>query len=389
MSSSGELSLFVFIDAFGWELARKYAFLDDVLVTKRPLGTIFGYSSTCDPTILTGKLPRDHGHFSFFYHNPAASPFGICRVLRFLPRFITRRGRVRRMMSRVIRRYYGYTGYFQIYNMPFRYLPLFDYSEKRDIYQKGGINGGCPTIFDYLRDHQIRFYLSNWRASEERNLASLRRALEDGSIRFAYLYLAAMDATLHQYGTDSEQVAAKIRWYEQQLRPLLELARQKYSQVRVFIFSDHGMTDTVHDVDLMSRIDALGLRFGIDFNAVYDSTMARFWFFKDRARERIVEALRTEPHGRILTRADLAGYGCDFPDSKYGELFFLLDPGYLLCPSFMGETSLAGMHGFAPDHKDSIALFASNVVPDPMPQRLDDLYNLMRNEVATPAGAVK
>jgi hypothetical protein len=115
--------------------------------------------------------------------------------------------------------------------------------------------------------------------------------------------------------------------------------------------------------------------------------MARFWFFKSQARERIIEALRAEPRGRILTRDDLAEYGCDFPDAKYGELFFLLDPGQLLCPSFMGETSLAGMHGYAPDHKDSVALFASNVVPTPMPHRLDDLYGLMRREVSPNAGA--
>src|SRR5947209_16258995 len=101
MNQNGKLSLFVFIDAFGWELLQRNSFLDDVLQTKAPLGTIFGYSSTCDPTILTGKLPREHGHFSFFYHNPSGSPFRICRLLRFLPAFVTRRGRVRRLMSRV------------------------------------------------------------------------------------------------------------------------------------------------------------------------------------------------------------------------------------------------------------------------------------------------
>jgi predicted AlkP superfamily pyrophosphatase or phosphodiesterase len=382
----GDLSLFVFIDAFGWEISRKYPFLDDILVTKRPLGTVFGYSSTCDPTILTGKLPREHGHFSFFYHNPADSPFGICRLLRFLPRSITRRGRVRRVLSRIIRRFYGYTGYFQIYNMPFRYLSLFDYSEKRDIYQKGGINSGCPTIFDHLRDHGIPFYLSDWRASEERNLKALHADLGEGKIRFGYLYMAAMDAILHAHGTDSKPVADKLRWYEQQLREVLQAAKAKYANVRIFLFSDHGMTDTVGLVDLIPRIDALGLRFGVDFNAVYDSTMARFWFFNRQSRERIVETLRGEPRGRILAREDLAAYGCDFPDSKYGELFFLLDPGQLLCPSFMGETPLAGMHGFAPDHKDSVALFASNVVPDPMPQALDDLYALMLREVSTTPG---
>src|SRR5258708_29210942 len=96
------------------------------------------------------------------------------------------RARVRRVMSRLIRRYYGYTGYFQIYNMPFRYLPLFDYSEKRDIYQKGGINGGCPTIFDYLRDKPIPFYPSDWRASEERTITALNAALPRGQLPYAF-----------------------------------------------------------------------------------------------------------------------------------------------------------------------------------------------------------
>jgi predicted AlkP superfamily pyrophosphatase or phosphodiesterase len=382
MPASGELSLFVFIDAFGWELARKYPFLDDVLVTKKPLGTVFGYSSTCDPTILTGKMPRDHGHFSFFYHNPKDSPFAICRLLGLLPKFVTRRGRVRRVMSRIIRRYYGYTGYFQIYNMPFRYLPLFDYSEKRDIYQKGGINGGCPTIFDHLRDNRIPFYLSDWRASEEQNLKTLHQDLEKGEIRFGYLYMAAMDATLHAYGTDSPKVASKIKWYEDQLRQVLASAQKKYSSVRIFMFSDHGMTDIIDVVDLKPHIDALGFKFGVDYNVVYDSTMARFWFFREDARKRIAETLQKQPHGRILNRDDMVEFGCDFPDTKYGELFWLLDPGYLLCPSFMGETPLAGMHGYTPADKDSVALFCSNVKPDPMPERLDDLYSLMLREVA-------
>jgi hypothetical protein len=52
----------------------------------------------------------------------------------------------------------------------------------------------------------------------------------------------------------------------------------------------------------------------------------------------------------------------------------------------MGEKSLAGMHGYAPDHKDSVALFASNVVPASMPRRLDDLYDLMLREVSAPTG---
>lgn len=378
----GKLALFVFIDAFGWEILRRQSFLDDLSKVKAPLRTVLGYSSTCDPTILTGKLPREHGHFSFFRYNPEESPFGLCRSLALLPRFITRRGRVRRMMSKVIQRYHGYTGYFQIYNVPFRYLPLFDYSERRDIYQPGGINGGVPTVFDHLRERGLPFHLSDWRGNEGRNLEALEAALEEGKIGFAYLYLAALDAILHAHGSRSSAVDEKIRWYDRKLRSVIRLAQKKYDAVHVHIFSDHGMTDVTEDCDLMARIDRLGLRFGADYAAMYDSTMARFWFLNDSARKKVVDALKAEPRGQILSEEQLAEYGCDFGDRRYGELFFLVNPGVLICPSFMGETPLAGMHGYEPDHRDSLAMFVSNVIPDPMPGRLDDLYGLMLKEVS-------
>ena len=112
---------------------------------------MLGYSSACDPTILTGKLPREHGHFSFFRFAPEASPFAIWKWLRVIPKFLASRGRVRRLLSRLLRRHLGYTGYFELYNVPFKYLPLLDYSEKRDLYRPGGINGGQPTVFDHFR----------------------------------------------------------------------------------------------------------------------------------------------------------------------------------------------------------------------------------------------
>ena len=375
------LSLFVFIDAFGWELLKRHPeFLARELPHRSCLKSVLGYSSTCDPTILTGLMPQDHGHFSFFCHNPTESPFGLCRWLRFLPKSVTRRGRVRRMMSRLIKRLCGYTGYFQIYNMPFDRIQLFDYSEKRDIYEKGGINSGAPTIFDHLRENGVPFSLSDWRAGEEANLAALAREVDAGEIRFAYLYLAAMDAVLHADGTSSPRVDAKIAWYDRELRALLERARGRYDEVRVFAFSDHGMTDIRETCDLMPRIEATSLRFGEDYAAVYDSTMARFWFLKEGAREKIEEALRGEPRGRILGPAELEEFQCRFPGDKYGQLFFLLEPGVLLCPSFMGETPLAGMHGYTPEDKDTDAMFASSVPCEPPPRRLDDLFALMKRE---------
>jgi len=379
MATEKSLAIFVFIDAFGWELMQRHSFLDDVLTCKTRLDTVFGYSSTCDPTILTGAMPREHGHFSSFYFAPRESPFGACRFLKFLPSSITRRGRVRRIISRSVARAYGYTGYFQLYNMPFDRLPLFGYAEQRDLYHPGGINGGQTTIIDEWRRNNIPFSLSDWRRSETENLAKLTTDVKEGGIEAAYLYLAAMDAVLHDKGTKAVEVTEKIAWYEAQLQAILKAAKDNYEEVSLTVFSDHGMTDITEVSDLMARVEQLDMKFGVDYAAMYDSTMARFWFLNDKAKSRIESALAGEQRGRIVSDPELREFGCDFPGGKYGDLFFLMDPGVVICPSFMGEKRLAGMHGYDPAHPDSAAAFASTRTPAVIPRRLDDLYRVMRD----------
>ncbi len=382
MAKSNQVSLFVFIDAFGWELLRRHSFLDDILTHKSPLETILGYSSTCDPTILTGKMPCDHDHFAFYAFAPEKSPFRFCRWLRFLPKSITGRGRVRHWISRILKKVLGYTGYFQIYSMPFELMPLFDYTEKRDLYQPGGINSGVSTIFDHLRGNHIPFFLSDWRAPEVPNIEALKAALPESNIRFAYLFLAHMDAVLHEYGTYAPEAHDKIAWYDQQLREVYRTACEYYENVHLFCFSDHGMTDIHTICNLIPKVETAGFEFGTDYAAVYDSTIARFWFMNEKAKTKIIEILEHEPLGRVLTQKDLEAYGCNFKGERYGNIFFLMNPGVLICPSFLGEKPLAGMHGYEPTDKDSLAMFASNSQPEVVPKRLDDLYRLMLHEVS-------
>ena len=127
-----QISLFVFIDALGWELIKDHSFLDGIANEKSPLDTIFGYSSTCDPTILTGRMPRDHGHFAFFTYAPDKSPFRSYKWFSLLPGFIMNRGRVRAKFSQIMKKVHRFTGYFQLYSMPFKLLHLFDYTEQKN-----------------------------------------------------------------------------------------------------------------------------------------------------------------------------------------------------------------------------------------------------------------
>lgn len=373
------LSIVCFIDALGWEVLRDRRFMESELPHRRRLRSTFGFSSACVPSILSGLTPREHTHWSFFYYSPETSPFKPLKPLRWLPKTLVDRGRVRNQLSKLIKRLYGFTGYFQLYNIPFDHIDLFDYCEKKDLFKPGGLNRG-KNIFDHLEQAQVAYHVSNWRRGESENLDALRAQIDRGEIRFAFLYMAAMDGLLHQVGKDSAEVDQKLGWYERELTDLLKHARQRYHNVRLFICSDHGMATVHTHIDLKARIEGLGLVFDKDYVATYDSTMGRFWFKNTHARQRITEALGTETHGRVLSDDELIALGCDFEGHQYGELIFLTNPGVIIVPSDMGLKPITGMHGYHPDDPDSDASLLSNVPPPGDPRTITDVFQLMRTE---------
>ncbi len=374
-----KISIVVFIDALGWEVLKGRHFMETQLPFRRKLRSVFGFSSACIPSILTGLMPRQHRHWSFFYYSPQTSPFKPLRILRLLPRSLVDRGRVRNLISKMIKSLYSYTGYFQLYNIPFEHVDKFDYCEKSDLFKPGGMNQG-ENIFDHLSRAGVSYHVSDWRDSEEQNLEALKSDLKKKDISFALLYMASMDALLHEVGKESPQVDEKLEWYEKQLDEVLRLASEQYEQVRVFICSDHGMATVHTHIDLMSKIEELGLTFGSDYTATYDSTMGRFWFHNQGARERITELLELIPLGRILPLGELQQLGCDFEGDQYGEMIFLMDAGVLIVPSHMGINPITGMHGYHPDDPDSDASLLSNAEPLNDPQAITDVFHLMRAE---------
>jgi hypothetical protein len=208
----------------------------------------------------------------------------------------------------------------------------------------------------------------------------LKVDLEQGEVSFALLYMASMDALLHEVGKESPLVDQKLAWYETQLRQVLDTASGNYEEINLFICSDHGMATVHTHVDLMSKVESLDLAFGKDYTATYDSTMGRFWFHNDQAREKIIELLGQIPEGRILPDDELQALGCDFEGHQYGELIFLMNPGVLIVPSHMGVKPITGMHGYHPDDLDSDACLLSNVEPPNNPRAITDVFHLMRAE---------
>lgn len=375
-----KIAIYTFVDAFGWEVYQRYGFLNDLMPHAKKLETTFGFSSAADPSILTGRYPDEHGHWSSFFYSPETSPFKWFKYLALLPGSIFDRWRVRHLLSKGIKAALGYTGYFELYSVPFDKLPQFDYLEKRDYFVPGGILK-TDTIFDWCVEHDIPYYCSNWRHSEEVVVEENKAEIRKGEIKMAYVYLPKLDALMHNHGTEHERVDQKIRWLEQQVTDLYETAKEHYEDVSLYVISDHGMANVTGSIDLIKKIETLGLKFGEDYVAMYDSTMARFWFPNPDAREKIEQCLSTVAEGNIISESELKEMRVPHEDSKFGELFFLMNPGLLINPSYMGLKVIPGMHGYHPHHKDSYSSIISNRPIADNIKSITDIRKTMQQEL--------
>lgn len=376
------LPLFVFIDACGWEIIKDNPFVRDVAPHRRSLRSVFGYSSACIPSILSGRWPCEHRNWSYFVYDPEHSPFRSLKALQWLPNALTGRRRVRRWLSKFVKWRLKFRGYFDLYNIPFRHISLFDFTEKKSPLQPGGMNVGS-NIFDHLQENGIPYHVSDPARGEEANLTAVLNDIATEQIDFAFLYWPELDGLMHRVGNQAPDVPAKLRAYEDKISRLLAGARSHYEEVRLYVFSDHGMANCDRHLDLRARIDALGYRMAEDYAVVYDSTMARFWFFNEAARQAVTQCLEDSPEGEVLTDAALTDLGTLFPDRYFGELIYLVEEGTLIVPSHMGERPIRAMHGYHPDAPHSYASLLTNQPDVPAGiTAIPDMYRLMTRDAS-------
>jgi hypothetical protein len=288
---------------------------------------------------------------------------------------VQRSERLRRFLSRIVERR-GVRGYFHLYDVPRWLLPEFDLAERADIFAPGGLP--FDSFWDGLERRGLSWRQWNWRTPEAENLRELERLAASGDHDVMVCYTADLDAALHREGTSGAGVRARLERYGALLD---RLASRTGSAPWVYLVSDHGMVDVRSTVDVMGRLARLPLSWPRDYLAFFDSTMARFWWRGAAARAAVIEALAAETAGRWLEDAELQRLGAFFPGRDYGDAVFLLHPGRLMVPSFMGRAPLAAMHGYDPSDPDMAALLWSNrPVPDSV-RRLGEVRGFLEAEL--------
>jgi len=376
------LRLFVLIDALGWRFLEGREFLSDLLPYRQPLRTVLGFSSGAIPTILTGLPPAQNGHWNLFYYDPQGSPYRWLRPFRFLPKQVLDNRMTRKLMKELGRHVLGLGPLFECCVSP-RLLPWFNYVERRNIFDRGGISG-AQSVFDQLANRGIPYHVYSYHHWTDREILRLaRHDLEASEAKFFFLYLSEMDLFLHNHCKDAQKLDRRLRWYTDELKQLFEIALELDRRTSLTVFSDHGMTPVQNHYDIAEEIEALGFQMPDDYLAVYDSTMVRFWFFADRARQETINRLKMLPCGRIVPDNELQQLGVFFADRRYGEVIFLMHPGWLISQSdFNGRGWVpVGMHGYHPEDSYSDAVFLSNQQPTFAVRAVADVYQCMQEAI--------
>jgi predicted AlkP superfamily pyrophosphatase or phosphodiesterase len=344
--------LIFFLDGFGYSYLNKVPFLDGICEQVAPLSTLLSYSSGILASIWSGTYPDENGIWTEFYYSPRKMDKTL-KPFRFFPD-----SRIKNILK------YGFLDFSQRLGFEKKTLP--DIPENiAHFFRRNQINYSTfppvklrdITTFDKILDLNnitYQFEFSKYLPKKRSLLKTIQCRKKDVDV-FIYS-IGLCDSLGHRYGPDPLRFRKKIEKLEAMIMEAYRLLSNE-DDTSLAVFSDHGMTQIQKSFDLEQQLREFKL--GQDFLMFLDSTIARFWFFREAAKDRIVDLLENCKQGDILSSDMLKHYGLDFKDNRYGDLIFVTKPGTVIFPSFMGRPLLSqhsndlGMHGYMPEESST------------------------------------
>ena len=367
--------IFVFCQSLGWDLMERLPFLDGLAAIRAPMRPILGSSCATLPTVLTGTLPATHKHFAWFYYSPVSTTFRMCKFFSYVP-VLNRSRRVRDNLVHAVRKSFGITGRLSIFNMPLRYLPLFDFVEKRNLFEPGAL-GEVRTLIDFFKDANISYFCSAPEHSDMENADAISEALRDGGVSAAFWHLAGTDQILARRGTGSSASRGRVAWIDYKIRNIYEIACRNYRQVNLVVFSDSGVVPVYDVYDLKSRLEQTRFSHLQDYVAIIEPTMARFWLLTPMCRAAMARILSMLACGTVLSKEELQKEGCWFDDARFGEIIFLANPGTVFTPNCMNWDLPVAARGYHPDTPGMAAGIVSNIAGLAPPASVAEVYAML------------
>jgi len=242
--------------------------------------------------------------------------------------------------------------------IPLEILPQFSFPMKMNACDAGFTK--TPTVFDVVRDSGGNFFYHGHPTFKVRidNVVDRYINSEEGSNDLAFLFIADLDGIGHRFGPDSKERKAALRRVDTGLQKIYETAKQRYSQVDILIFGDHGMADVNKHIDIGEVLKSAALDMDEDCYFL-DSTLARFWVTDSHRKARLLAQLEGLEGGHVLSDLEIETLRIRHPHNYFGDIIFAVDDHAIIHPSFynLREDTVKGMHGYLPGCRDNESAF--------------------------------
>lgn len=307
-----------------------------------------GYSSGITASLWTGTSPSTHGNWFYWGYNNSTKPEKIPMISLFR---IFPKGKLRVLAKSAFWYLLIKTGSAtQAWFMPSLPDDLLPYLRKYGSdFHPSTFRSTVPSLFDILRKNGVQY---RWFENRSLKTNQFHPVQTKGNHHFEVISIPNLDGTGHNFGPTSSEIEKEMS----KLNCFIESVVKRYSaaiqDLHVLLFSDHGMAEITARIDIKGQIDKLPLKPGLDYIAFYDSTVARFWPFNNKAEDALLATLRKIHEGRIIEPEELKKNGLLFKDNKYGAIIFQMNlgveifPNYFvsILPSWMRQGK--GMHGY-------------------------------------------
>jgi len=243
--------VFFFIDAFGWRFFEKYSehpflrtLIKDGIVSQ--MTSMFPSTTSAHTTCIhTGLSVPQSGVFEWFYYEPVVGEV-ISPLLFSLAGDKVNGKDIREGLVQM-----GYTAR-QIF-------------PRESIYEDLALAGVKSYVHNYREYARSSFSLHTNRGAEilpysywTEALANLAQMLENArQPSYHFLYYAAADSLMHQYGPESPQVETEILSFLDQMQRFF--ARLKSKRTLLILSADHGQAETDPTRSIAINIELPGI----------------------------------------------------------------------------------------------------------------------------------
>ncbi len=359
-------TLMMLIDAFSITyLNEEYTPLtysiakEGVVSSLKPLFAFRGIETT----LFTGRWPDEHGIFAEMRYKTDSRISDILfeAVIRLID--LTHHDKIMKL-SRVGGEFIfrGTRSSLSPNLIPAPALKYFLGSQQRLIYDLNGAK--IPTIFDRLRENNIRFvYLTPSIINGDKGIVDrIEKMSRDDGIQFWYAKFTGFDREGHVHGPEPSMFKDKIALTELYIEKIIDMIGG-IDNINLLIIADHGMSRVYKYIDMLEGLKSInGISIYKDYIPFLDSTLARFWFLNNNARNKIVEYLNALDFGHIVTEKERNDLRIPSDRAQIGDLMFVIDEGYAIYPDFWsGTRKVKGMHGYAYSiTKESLPILVAN-----------------------------